>query len=1106
MDAAIPMSARTRCWSIALVLASALFWSRVVLARIDPSSPLLLRDPAISRTQIAFSYAGYIWVAQRDGTGLRQLTSGGHDRKPRFSPDGSEIAYTAGYEVSPYAVYPSGGIFVVSLVGGKSRQLTFHPLDLEVADWSRDGANILFSSRRNQFALHSQAILQLFSVPASGGPVSRVPLPRASEGAISPDMARIAYVPNVRLQPEWKQYRGGQTTPIWIARLRDSLIEAKIPRENSNDFNPMWHGDTIYFLSDRNGAVTLFAYSVGSHQVRQVLKNSGLDIKSASATDDAIIYEQFGALRLFDLTRGEDRALQLRPDGYLPQVALHEHRVDQLEIQFAGLSPSGDYAVFGARGDVFTVSAANNMDLRNVTHTMDIVERDPTWSPDGRALAYFSDESGEYALHVRGLKGVTNVQKWNMGRPGGFYYDPIWSPNSLRIGYTDQERNIWYLDLKAHTSVRIDTDVFATQVRATKMSWSPDGRWIAYTKELSSHLHAIFLYSVAMGRSYQVTASDVDAQGGVFDRNGDHLYFTASTDAAPHIGGWNDMSRFQHPVRRGVYSLSLDSSGATSNASLKGATDAATLSDTDAELHAFDKRIARVPAPEGNFLAIIPRDAGVLYLVVGPSVDQYGATVTLSRILEWDTRGHKLVPILDDIPLFHDATRHYLAFTLSQDGRSVLYCRHGQWFIARTDSLSRDHGHSLDIEKMSVSVDPRREWKHMYEQVWRAERDFFYDQNLHGIDFEAMKKKYQPYLANLSTRADLNYLFSEMLGNLVVGHMLARGGDDAAPAGMDATGLLGADYSVDHERYRFAKVYRGDIWSPQMFAPLAQTGREVNTGEYLINVDGQEVRATKDVYSFFANSAGKQIALRVGPTPDGRGSRQVVVTPIKDEASLRYFAWVENNQRRVEELSRGSIAYVHLPDTGEAGFSSFNRSYFAQVGRSGAIIDERYNQGGAISDYVIDYLSRRLMFFWKVRYGEDSVEPQEAIFGPKVMIINEMVASGGDALAWMFRKQGIGPLVGTRTWGGLISATYVAEDLLDGGVVSTPNFAPYSSNGRWEVENSGVAPDIEVEEDPHAWREGHDPQLEKAVALELGLIKANPSATPGSPPGVHYIH
>jgi tricorn protease len=1076
--------------------------------------PVLLRDPSVSKTEIAFSYAGCIWIANRDGGNLRRLTSGGHEGRPILSPDGSQIAFTGDYD-------GTRGVYVVLAAGGEPHRLTYHPADLDVAGWTPDGKRILFSSRRTAFA---GGVVQLFTVPVEGGFATQVPLARASEASFSQDGTHVAYVPHIQWQRAWKRYRGGQTKFIWIANLADSSIQATIPRENSNDFNPMWIGDNIYFLSDRNGPVTLFSYDVKSQQVKQLVKNEGLDIKSASATSDAIVYEQFGSLHLLDPKSGNDRALDMRPVADLAEVRPHFQKIDTKRIASSAISPTGARAVFAVRGEILTVPAEKG-DIRNLTNTIDVVERDPDWSPDGKSIAYLSDESGEYALHIRDQSGLGEARKISLGNPPTFYYSPTWSPDSKKIGYTDKRLNYWYLDIEKKTPVRVDTDLYTDPGHGLQLAWSPDSRWIAYTKQLSNHLHAVFVYSLEQAKSYQLTDGMSDALYVAFDKEGKYLYFTASTDAALNTG-WLDMTSLQRPVSRSVYVIVLKkdmpSPLAPESDEEKGKeaekTDKDKKSDADKEkdkdkakeekpvtveidLEGIGQRILALPIPSHNYYGLLAGKPGVLFLVEGPAIDpiEFDDSGPATKIHKFEMKTRKTEQILDGVS----------SFNLSFNGEKMLYAKQNQWSITPAAKPAEGppqpgQGGLLKLDAMEIYVDPRAEWKHMYEQVWRDERDFLYDPSLHGLNLAAVKKEYELYLESVSTRDDLNYLFTEMLGNITVGHMFVGGGDLPEPKRVK-TGLLGADYSIENGRYRFARIYNGENWNPKLHAPLTQPGVNVQVGDYLLAVSGRDVRPPADVYSFFEETAGKQVVLKVGSKPDGSGSRDITVVPLDNETPLRNYAWIEGNRRKVDELTAGRVAYVYLPDTYAGGFTNFNRYYFAQVGKDAAIIDERYNGGGDIADYIIDYLRRPLLSYWNMREGKDITTPIEAIFGPKVMIINEMAGSGGDALPWMFRKTGIGPLIGKRTWGGLVGHYTNPGDLLDGGFTGTPDLAFYNPNGTWDVENHGVPPDIEVEYDPKPVRAGHDPQLEKAVETVLELLKKNPPPPPPQhPPYPNY--
>ena len=1053
--------------------------------------PLLLQKPTINRTHVVFSYAGDLWIAPREGGEARRLTVGpGIETDPYFSPDGTLIAFSGEYDGNV-------DVYVVPATGGVPRRLTWHPDADRVVGWTPDGKRILFSSSRHSYT----RVSRLFTVPVEGGFPEEVPLPMAEQGSYSPDGTRLAYVPLRPAFIAWKRYRGGRTTPIWIADLKDSRIE-KIPRDNSNDFYPMWVGDRIYFLSDRNGRFSLFAYDLNSRQVREVVPNSGMDFKSASAGADAIVYEQFGSLNLYDLKTGRTRRIPITLAGDVPTIRPSFERVAR-SIRDAGLSPTGVRAVFEARGEILTVPVEKG-DIRNLTNSPGVADRYPAWSPDGRRIAYFSDESGEYALHIADQSGLGPTEKIPLDNPPSFYYSPVWSPDGKKIAYTDARLNLWYMDLEKKTPVKVDTDTYSKPERTLDPSWSPDSRWIAYTRQLRNHFRAVFIYSLEENKSRQVTDGMSDARYAVFDPNGELLYFTASTDTGP-ASGWLDMSGFNRPVSRNVYVIVLrkdlpsplapesdeekpQEAAKPKEPPKKEETGAAPRVRIDFDN--ISQRILALPIPARNYSGLWVGKSGILFLAEAEPVTQrMRQTVNIHRF-ELKTR---------KTDRFLEAVRF---FDVSHNGEKVLYRKGDQWAVAGAAQPPRPGEGVLRLDAMEVRVDPKAEWRQMYREVWRIERDFLYDPGLHGLDLAAVMKKYEPYLDGIAHREDLNYLFSEMLGELCLGHVRAGGGD-VPEIRRVGVGLLGADYRIENGRYRFARIYSGENWNPDLRAPLTQPGVNVQEGEYLLAVNGRELRPPDNLYSFFEGTAGKQVRLRVGPDPSGAGSREVTVVPVESEAMLRHYAWVEGNRRKVDQMTGGRVAYVYLPNTGEAGYASFNRYYFSQIDKQAAIIDERFNGGGMAADYIIDSMRRSLMNYWTTRYGEIFTTPLAAIFGPKVMIINEYAGSGGDAIAWYFRKARLGPLVGKRTWGGLVGI-FGFPPLIDGGMVTAPNLAFFNTEGDWEVENRGVPPDIEVEFDPAAWRQGRDPQLEKAVEIVLDALKKNPPPVPKKPPYPNY--
>jgi tricorn protease len=1060
-------------------------------------SPLLLQKPTLNKTHIVFSYAGDLWSVPRDGGEAVRLTVGqGIETDPIFSPDGSLIAFQGEYE-------GNRDVYVIPAEGGSPKRLTYHPGADDPVGWSPDGKQILFRSDRTNYA----RITQLFTIPVEGGFETPVDLPMAYDGSFSSDATRLAYMPIAPAFESWKRYRGGETTSIWLANLADAKVE-KIPRENSNDFNPIWLGDKVYFLSDRAGPVSLFVYDTATKKVTPLVHNDGYDMKSASAGGGAIVYEQFGSIHLFDVKSGKSKKVEISVSGDIPSLRPSFEKLAS-RISNANLSPTGARAVFEARGEIFTVPADKG-DVRNLTNTSGVAERNPSWSPDGKQIAYFSDESGEYELHLRAQNGMGDVLKISLGTPPAFYYDPTWSPDSKKIAYEDSQRQLWYIDLESKKPVRIDKDTYFTPQRGLNPDWSPDSKWIAYTKVLKNHLRAVFLYSLDDGQPHQASDGMSDAEFAKFDKNGKYLYFTASTNVGLTTS-WLDMSGDERPTSSSVYVTVLRKEDASPLApeSDEEKAQAKTEDKEDKgdkkseagiqhpevkiDLAGIDQRILALPIPARDYISLDAGKTGVLFLTervqnpAAPPPERETAT-----LYKFELKTRKTDKVLENLR----------RFKISEDGEKMLYQQGPNWMISAAGAPAKPGEGVLKLDGMDARIDPRAEWKQMYHEVWRIERDFFYDPSLHGLDWRTADQKYEPYLETVSSRGDLNYLFEEMLGELTVGHLFVRGG--AFPEVKSVKGgLLGADYKIENGRYRFAKVYSGENWNPQMKAPLTQPGVNVTAGEYLLAVNGRDVAPPANLYSFFEETAGKSVVLRVGPNPDGSGSREVTVIPIENEAALRNLDWIEDNRRKVDQLSGGRLAYVYLPNTAEGGFTNFNRYYFAQVGKEGAVIDERFNSGGQIADYIIDNMSRPLTNFFMTRAGQPFTTPQEAIFGPKAMIINEYAGSGGDAMPWLFRQRGIGPLIGKRTWGGLVGIVGFPS-LIDGGLVTAPDLAFYNLKGEWDVENHGVAPDIEVEYDPVLVRAGHDPQLEKAVQVVMTELEKHPTPQYHQPPFPNY--
>ncbi len=1082
--------------------------------------PILAQKPALGASHIVFVYAGDLWEVPRDGGAARRLTTGpGMETNPVFSPDGAWIAFTGEYDGNV-------DVFIMPAEGGQPRRLTWHPAADIVLGWTPDGKAVLFTSGRTAYSRFSE----LFTVSVEGGLPERLPLPMGYEGSFSPDGKRIAYVPLRRAFNVWKRYRGGTATPIWVGNLADSSI-VKIPRTDSNDYEPMWVGDKVYFLSDREGPVTLFSYDVKTQKVAGALKNDGLDLKSASAGPGAIVYEQFGSLHLFDPASGKTIPIPISISGDMLEVRDKFVNVGD-DLSSPSLSPNAARAAFEARGEIITVPAEKG-DFRNLTNTPGAMERYPAWSPDGQKIAYFSDESGEYMLHIQDQKGGGEVARITLEKNPSFYFAPLWSPDNKKIAYADCHLNLWYVDIKNKKPVKVDKDRFYGGATGRAPNWSPDSKWLAYSKRLPNYLGAIFLYSLESGESSQITDGMSDARLPVFDPGGKYLYFTASTDSGASLQP--DIHSIFRDATSSVYMAVLDQSEPTpflpesdeekaEDASKKEPekpekkqaekgekTDTPTADKPNKndkpdkevrvkiDLAGILQRILAIPMPARGYIDLQCGESGTL-LAVAPEAPLPGSFFPQGAVVHrFDLKERRADVVVSGIN----------AFEMARNGKKYLYSQRGRWSIGTLKpmppagapspppSAGGGSDKSMPTQNIEIKVTPREEWRQMYREVWRVEREFFYDPNLHGLDLETAEKKYAPFLEAVASRADLNYLFAEMLGEMTVGH-LGVGGGDIPRADRVPTGLLGADYIVENGRYRFARVYSGENWNPQFQAPLTQPGVNVKSGEYLLAVDGREIAGTDNIYKFFEAKTGKQVVLTVGPEPKTEGSREVTVVPIGSETSLRNFSWIEDNRRYVDRVTKGKVAYVYMPDTAFGGYTYFNRYFYAQVGREGLIVDERFNAGGMLATDIIERFGRKLMSLVATRDGEDEVQPQGAIFGPKVMLINEFAGSGGDAMPWYFKRAKVGPLVGKRTWGGLVGRAG-APQLMDGGYASAPSSGVWSPDGHWIAENVGVPPDVEVELDPALVRQGKDPQLDKAIAIVLDELAKNPLAKPKRP-------
>jgi len=1082
-------------WILVLAL---VFVLPAMVRGIDTKDTKLLGQPALSQTQIAFFYAGDLWVANIDGSGVRRLTSDeGIESDAVFSPDGELIAFSAEYDGNL-------DVFVVPVTGGVPKRLTWHPGPDIVRSFTPDGKSVLFASPRFVF---TRRYMQLFTVSVEEGFPEQLKLPRAYKATYSPDGTQLAYTPLGERFLQWKNYRGGTVSTIWIYTFSDHSVE-KIPQpeDRCNDTDPMWMGDKIYFRSDRNGEFNLFVYDLSSKEINQLTEYTDFPILSASAGGSKIAFEQAGHLHIYDPEKAQSTKLTIGVAADLQEV--RPRFVNGFRyIRNGDISPSGARAVLEFRGEIISVPAEKG-DPRNLTNTTAAHERSPIWSPDGKYVAYFTDESGEYGLHIRSQDGKGDVKKFKISG-AGFYDAPVWSPDSQKIAFADNSWSLYWIELKTGAVKKIGAEYFygPTRFRSFHTAWSPDSKWIAYTLNTKSYMQQVHVYSLEQDKSFPITDGLSEVGNPVFDESGKYLYFFSSTDAGP-VKHWFAMSSADMQMTSSIYLAVLrkdipnplakesdeekgeeknDKPKRDENEKDKVKKEEKKEDAFSIDFDGLDQRIISLPISAGNYWSLQAGAAGQIYYIEAPPTTRFpfGRETKLHKYDLEKRKGEVIMPGVN-------------GFTVSADNKKILYFAQNALGIIPTQGSAKPGQGKLDTDAIEVRIDPRAEWNQIFHDAWRINRDYFYDPNMHGADWKAMQEKYAAFLPHLSCRGDLTRVIQWMCSELAVGHHRTGGGDRLSEPDLIPGGLLGADYSIENGRYRFKKIYGGLNWNPELRSPLSEPGVLVKVGEYLLAVQGKELRPPTNIFSLFENTAGKIIEITVGPNPEGTGARTVSVVPIRDESALRNRDWVEGNLKKVDEATNGRVAYVYVPNTSTLGHTYFKRYFFPQVHKEAIIVDERFNGGGQVADYYIDHLRRPFICYWATRYGADIRTPSAAIPGPKVMLIDETAGSGGDLLPWMFRKLKLGKLIGKRTWGGLVG-TLGFPPLMDGGYITAPNLAIWTEDG-WVVENVGIPPDIEVEQYPAEVIAGQDPQLEKAIEVVMEELEKNPVKRLKRPP------
>ncbi len=1075
----------------------------------QPGQTLLLRQPTVAADKIAFVYAGDIWVANRDGSSPYRLTSSAADEgNPIFSPDGSQIAFAADYE-------DNTDVYVIATTGGQPKRLTWYPGRDVPTGWTADGRSIALMSERETDHGRSG---QLYHVSLDGGLPGKQMEARFYRGSYDSANKRLAYIAFgsgygglFGGAAGWKGYRGGTTPAIQIMNLAEQTV-VTVDGAGVTNFNPFWLDGNVYFLSDRDKEIyNLYRYTPGTGVIDKVSNETVWDIRSAAGYGSIIVYESGGHLKELNLASGTTKEIAISVSPDLPQLRPQWKDASDA-IQGAEISSTGKRAVVVARGEVFTVPTKDGS-TRNISGTGGAREYSPLWSPDGGKVAYVTESKGGQSLVVSDQTGQGDKKAFVLG---SHFYDLLqWSNgDNPRIVFEDNHLNLSVISLETGKIKKIAT---GTRRESVETALSTDGRWLAYTQEQPNYQRDLVLYNFNSAKSTVVTDRLADIASPAFSRDGKYLYFAASTNSGPIQVGLN-MTSQERPYRAGLYAMVLaddgespllpkagdeEDNGSADKDDEKGGKqdkkgeknekdEKDAVPETRIDLAALSDRIVALPVAERSYDNLAVGQDGSLFYVqnVQPGISNEPPgenAASNNELLRFNFEKKEATTLLKGVN----------SFSMSHDGEHMIIGM-ADGSIKVSDVADEMSPEPLDLSGLRIRVEPRQEWAQIFNEAWRMEKEYFYAPTMHGLDWQAVYDRYRPLVEHVGRREDLNELMREMIGEMQVGHNNVGGGDTHAEQRV-SVGLLGANFMIVNGAYQFAKVYNGESWNPFFKAPLATPGNSVKAGEYLLAVNGKKLSAADNVFQELQGTTGQQVTLRVGPNANGKDAREVTVEPIASERALRLWSWIDDNRRQVDEATNGQVAYVYLPDTADDGYTFFNRMFYAQIDKRAVIIDERSNSGGQAANYITEVLSRKHLSGWKDRDGKEYDTPAGAIHGPKVMLIDQDAGSGGDYLPYAFRQLGIGKLIGTRTWGGLIGI-YNNPELMDGGFLTVPFFRFYDASGHWSVENQGVAPDINVALDPIATNRGHDTQLDAAIAEVLKELDGYESGIPDRAP------
>ena len=1063
---------------------------------------LLCRFPTLHNNTIVFEAAGNLWKVNRNGgVATRLTTDPGYDMMPRFSPDGKIIAFTGQYEGNV-------DVYTIPITGGMAKRITYHsdvvkkaptrwgPNNM-VVTWTPDGNDIVFLSRRNSW---NSWFGKLFEINKDGGLAKPLPLPKGGVLSYSPDGSKIAYNRIFRNFRTWKRYKGGLAQDIWTYDLKNHKIK-QITHWKGTDTYPMWYKNTIYFASDRgpNQRLNIWAYDVTTRQFRQVTHFKNFDVDWPSLGNNGIVFQNGGSLYVLDLPSEQLHKLQVT----VPDDGSHSRprwvNASKM-IRSFGIAPNGKRVLFGARGDIFTVPAKHGL-TRDITRTSNAQEQYPAWSPNGKFIAYLTDSNGSNEIAIRPADG-SGSQKLVTHFSKGYYYYPLWSPASDKLAFSDNNHVLRYVDINTGKTYRIDQDPISPIL---DIHWSPDGKWIAYSKINKSGIPQIYFYSLDSGKSIKVSNGMNADSDPVFSPDGKYLFFVSARHENPTFSE----TEFNIATEKmdGIYMLTLQASEKSPFAPKSDEGIPLTekkkitppkpwkpgnINPVKIDFDGLMSRIIPLPIPPGDYGNIQVTGNKIFYqtaplqTIDGPLP---GSGQSAIKVFNLKTKkGQTVVP------------NGINAFTVSANGSTIAYVQKGKFFLMPSSSINAKGSTPVNISNMKVLINPKQEWTEMYHQSWRLFNSFFYNPKMNGVNWKAIGKKYDVYLPKLGCREDLNYVVGDIIGELDNSHTYVWGGDDDYTGKYNPTGVLGADFGLNAAsgRYYFKKIYNGDNSRPAYHSPLIQPGVNIKTGDYLLAVNGRQLKAPVNPNSMFVNTVGKQTVLTVASSPDGKNEHNVTVKPVANSLSLRLHHWIKEKRDYVNKKSNGKIGYIYLSDMEALGMDQFIRQFYPQISKQGLIIDDRFNGGGFIDQIILERLRRILIGMSTNRVHAEMRYPAQVLNGYKVTLINHYSASDGDMFPYYFRKYGLGPLIGTRTWGGVRGYNHVWT-LLDGGKLVVSQNSIYGLDSKWIIENHGVTPDIRVDNLPNQVMQGKDKQLDTAIDYLMKKIKAHPMVLPKPP-------